>query len=165
MWNPQCWCISHRSACGGLGSKLACFWTYRVARVMIACGGSGVARVEVRVFFVEVGRRGEGGAGGGGGVTFQKWTTRDTMKELISCLPECFWFLMGSTESSSHGGKITLARRLFLAPRCWVSAGKPTRYTVGGAASLRSKGRYGIIHISSKVHQSFQTQSTDSWGS
>lgn len=26
------------NACGGLGSKVACFWTYREARVMIACG-------------------------------------------------------------------------------------------------------------------------------
>lgn len=87
------------------------------------------------------------------------------MKELITCLPECFWFLMGSTESSSHGGEITLARRLFLAPSCLVSAGKPTRHTVGGAASLKSKDHYGIIHNSSKVHQSFQTQSMDSRGS
>lgn len=40
-----------------------------------------------------------------------------------------------------------------------------TRHTVGEAASLKSKERYDVLHYSSKVHQSFQNQSNDSWGS
>lgn len=72
-----------------------------------------------------------------------------------------FWFLMDSKKLSVHGGKISLAVRYF-----WLHAVSSvseylrelTRHTVGEATSLKSKDRYEVLHDSSKVHQSFQTQ-------
>lgn len=86
-------------------------------------------------------------------------------KEFILCLPECFGSLMESKKLSLHGGKINLAVRYFWLRVVSCVSGylsKLTRHTVGEGTSLKGKDRHEVLHYSSKVHQSFQTQTNDS---